>query len=121
MFCPETPHPWFCWFRKLLLHNPLSSPPLSHLSRQEGETLPLKNPVHLMTPDNKHPLDVEAWMIELDKQMKVAVRETVTSCLEAFHQQARDEWLLGWTAQSLLLSSAILWCQDVSKVYKVRF
>ena len=39
----------------------------------EGERLVLQNPVNLLDYTNLHPMDVEAWMMELEKQMRIAV------------------------------------------------
>lgn len=33
--------------------------------------------------------------------------------------QGYDQWLLSWPAQAILLTSALVWCRDVTEMYKV--
>ena len=69
--------------------------------------------VDMYEPSGKTALDVETWMAALERQMRVAVRDTMRSCLEAAQTQSLDFWVLNWPAQCLLLCSAVLWCRCV--------
>lgn len=119
----------------LLTNNPSGSSPqpstLSDLSHEgqvregrqiqtlvspELELLPLRNRVDLFVPDTDIPLDVEVWMTELEKGMKVSMKASLLGCLDAYYSRPPDQWMLSWPAQSLLLSSAITWCKDVTDI-----
>ncbi len=64
-------------------------------------------------------VDVEVWMTALEKQMRMAMRETLKSSLESLVSQVYEQWLLSWPAQAILLSGAIVWCREVTECFKV--
>ena len=62
---------------------------------------------------------MQAWMGEMERQMRFALRETLRFALEANAIQQFGNWLLAWPAQCILTASSIVWCRDVHAVYKV--
>jgi hypothetical protein len=46
----------------------------------EGESLPLRSPVELLDNVSNRSLDVEVWMSELERQMRLAMRDTLRRC-----------------------------------------
>ena len=63
---------------------------------------------------------LNAWKTHQTDALPGTCTAVYRSCLEQYNLQPLEEWLLGWPAQSLLLSSAVLWCQDVTDIYLVR-
>lgn len=82
----------------------------------ESELLSLRTRVDLFEADSNEPLDVEVWLIELEKGMRASMKASLLGCLDAYHARPLDQWMLTWPSQSLLLSSAITWCKDVTDI-----
>lgn len=82
----------------------------------ESELLPLRKRVDLYVADSDVPVDVGSWMVELERSMRSSMKASLLGRLDAYFSRPLDQWMLAWPSQSLLLSSAITWCKDVTDI-----
>eukprot|EP00798_Chlamydomonas_sp_ICE-L_P027948 gene27948-8824_t len=74
--------------------------------------------VDLMDYNKNKARPLEYWFTDVERQMRVSMRETMRKCLESMDTISLQKWIFAWPAQSMLLSSAIMWCKQITDALK---
>eukprot|EP01135_Chromosphaera_perkinsii_P000898 Nk52_evm61s152 gene=Nk52_evmTU61s152 len=61
---------------------------------------------------------VEKWLLQVQQEMQISVRDVCHKSLQDFTQKPREEWVLQWPGQAVLAVSQIFWTQEVQKCIK---
>ncbi|XP_048589777.1 dynein axonemal heavy chain 3-like isoform X2 [Nematostella vectensis] len=77
----------------------------------EGETVKFSRKI---IPANSRGL-VEKWLLEIEKMMKLSLREVTAEAVAAYLQSPRTEWVLSWPGQVVLATGIIYWTQEVTQ------
>ena len=80
---------------------------ISSMSSGEGETVPFVE--HFYPKGN-----VENWLLEVERVMKISVRDVIKKAVASYPKMARSEWVAAWPAQAVLVVSQIYWTQQVT-------
>jgi len=77
----------------------------------EGEEVSFVMPVK--------PLDargmVEQWLVQVEHQMIVSMRDVILRCIKDYATTARKDWVLKWPGQVIICADSIFWTADVSE------
>uniref|UniRef100_A0A8C5PIE1 AAA+ ATPase domain-containing protein n=1 Tax=Leptobrachium leishanense TaxID=445787 RepID=A0A8C5PIE1_9ANUR len=84
---------------------------ITHMESAEHEHVKL---VLRIIPSNAKGL-VEKWLHEVEKSMKLSLREVMVQAIDAYSETPRKEWVLHWPGQVVLASSMVHWTMEVSK------
>ncbi|KNC54636.1 dynein heavy chain 2 [Thecamonas trahens ATCC 50062] len=80
---------------------------ITAMSSGEGETVPFIE--HFYPKGN-----VENWLLEVERVMKLSVRDVIKKAVGAYPKMARTEWVAQWPAQAVLVVAQIYWTQQVT-------
>uniref|UniRef100_UPI0037E8313A dynein axonemal heavy chain 2 n=1 Tax=Semicossyphus pulcher TaxID=241346 RepID=UPI0037E8313A len=60
---------------------------------------------------------VEVWLCDLEKTMRVTLKDSLKNCLEALRNKTaqRNKWVKEWPGQMLITARQIQWTADVTK------
>ncbi|KAL0237672.1 hypothetical protein PCE1_001066 [Barthelona sp. PCE] len=71
----------------------------------EGERVPFK--------DGVFPTEfVENWMCDIEEMMKASVHHVISQAISAYYEMPREEWVLAFPAQVVLIVSAVMWTRE---------
>ncbi len=84
---------------------------ISALFSSEKERLPLTQIIK--TADARGA--VEKWLVQVEKEMMVSVREVINQAIKAYPAKLRHEWVLDWPGQVMLCVSQLYWTQMVEE------
>lgn len=79
----------------------------------EGETVPLS--LHINPNQGSMKGNVEMWLNELQKSMRLTVKDVVKEGIASYPKMARGEWVLSLPAQVVLCVSQLFWTQEVEE------
>ncbi|KAL9654899.1 hypothetical protein ABK040_008689 [Willaertia magna] len=90
------------------------------LSKQ-GEKIAFTKPV---IPSEKNGR-VELWLLEVETEMKVALRHVIEQSINAYGQVAgsiekRSQWILTWPGQVVLTVGQLFWTKEVEEAIKIQ-
>ncbi|KAJ3335866.1 Dynein heavy chain 2, axonemal [Gonapodya sp. JEL0774] len=71
----------------------------------DGEYVPYQRNVLLEGP-------VEGWLLEVERNMRASLKESLSNCLSNSKKVKRDKWLKEWPGQMLITVSLINWTAD---------
>ncbi|TNN39931.1 Dynein heavy chain 12, axonemal [Liparis tanakae] len=77
----------------------------------EGERVQLIQ--NISTSDTKGAM--EKWLVQVEEQMVLSVRDVVDRSREAYTQSARSQWVREWPGQVVLCTSQIFWTSEVQE------
>lgn len=63
--------------------------------------------------------DMASWMAQLERQMVMAMKDALRTCIDAQAIQKFEDWILAWPAQCVLLASGLDLSRDVATIHKV--
>ncbi|XP_047438259.1 dynein axonemal heavy chain 1 [Mugil cephalus] len=81
---------------------------ITHMYSGEGEEVKLFVPV---SPSG----NVEDWLREVEKSMKVTLRDNIDRSLKDYPEQARVDWVLLWPGQVVIAGCQVFWTVEVSE------
>eukprot|EP00762_Andalucia_godoyi_P002660 ANDGO_03360.mRNA.1 Dynein-1-beta heavy chain len=84
---------------------------ITAIHSKAGEQINLLTAVDPREHDNM----VERWLRVLELSMQETIRLQIHSCLENRTRAVREEWLLQWPSQMVLLVSQIMWTREIAK------
>ncbi|KAF6040218.1 hypothetical protein EB796_001432 [Bugula neritina] len=58
---------------------------------------------------------VEQWLVQVERVMKLSLREVTSQAVEAYVKNVRTEWVLNWPGQVVLAASTIHWTGEVTE------
>ncbi|TYZ61102.1 hypothetical protein PybrP1_000394 [[Pythium] brassicae (nom. inval.)] len=91
---------------------------ITEMTSAEGETVPLRLPVHPESAKNKG--NVEMWLLELEQNQWDSVRDHTQRAIGTYPHEEREAWILRWPAQVVLAASQVYWTQDVTRAISAR-
>ncbi|KAK3267509.1 hypothetical protein CYMTET_23939 [Cymbomonas tetramitiformis] len=80
----------------------------------ETELVPFKSKVE----PSKTGGAVEKWLVQVESCMVEALNDVCNQSVQAYAAKSRDEWVLEWPGQIVLVVSAIYWTTDVTEALK---
>eukprot|EP00242_Pyramimonas_sp_CCMP2087_P005349 CAMPEP_0198205188 /NCGR_PEP_ID=MMETSP1445-20131203/8681_1 /TAXON_ID=36898 /ORGANISM="Pyramimonas sp., Strain CCMP2087" /LENGTH=1441 /DNA_ID=CAMNT_0043877371 /DNA_START=94 /DNA_END=4415 /DNA_ORIENTATION=+ len=80
----------------------------------EGEVVPFKTKVE----PSKTGGAVEKWLVMVEAAMVEAIQDVVQKSFKAFAMTNREDWVIEWPGQVVLVVSAIYWTDDVATALK---
>lgn len=60
---------------------------------------------------------VEKWLSQVEKLMKVSLRDVAQDSIAAYFNTQREEWILSWPGQIVLCSSQVHWTSEVCESF----
>ncbi|CAM9833122.1 unnamed protein product, partial [Heterosigma akashiwo] len=60
-------------------------------------------------------VNVEAWMLELERMMRVSVRDVMRRAIEDYPGRARPKWMQKWPAMCVLNGSQLWWTRETEQ------
>jgi dynein heavy chain len=63
--------------------------------------------------DEKAPRNVEDWLKEMEKQMKLSIKEYMAKAIQDYPVSKRADWVLKWPAQVVTTLDQLFWTQEV--------
>ena len=97
---------------------PPTSVPSPHLYSHLYSHLFPRLPPH-QDPSNHRARDIEVWMRELERQMRIGLREVLRSTKDSLLTLPYEDWVLAWPGQCVLLMSSVLWAASLHAIWKV--
>jgi len=61
---------------------------------------------------------VERWLLQVEEMMVDSVRKVLGESHQAYHDTARNMWVLEWPGQMVICTSSIYWTAEVSDAMK---
>ncbi|KAI6649612.1 Dynein heavy chain 1, axonemal [Oopsacas minuta] len=84
---------------------------ITEMWSKEGEKVPLCEAFY---PKG----GVEVWMKELERVMKLSIRENIKHALESYNKTPRNEWVTSWPGQVVLAGCQAYWTIQVANAIK---
>ncbi|XP_076603478.1 dynein axonemal heavy chain 1 [Chaetodon auriga] len=81
---------------------------ITHMYSGEGEEVKLFLPVW---PTG----NVEDWLRDVEKSMKMTLRDNIDRSLKIYPEQPRVEWVLSWPGQVVIAGCQVFWTEEVSE------
>ncbi|XP_066453022.1 dynein axonemal heavy chain 1 isoform X2 [Eleutherodactylus coqui] len=81
---------------------------ITHMYSAEGEEVQLSKPIY---PTG----NVEDWLREVEKVMKISVRDYIERSLKAYPETPRSQWVMNWPGQVTIAGCQTFWTTDVSE------
>eukprot|EP00899_Mesostigma_viride_P020786 jgi/Mesvir1/28709/Mv19680-RA.1 len=80
----------------------------------EGEEVALDETIHPQAANGA----VEKWLVEVETGMVASVRAQTSKAVMAYAVTPREQWVLAWPGQVVLVTSAIYWTREVGAALK---
>lgn len=77
----------------------------------QQENVQLLNPVQTASAGGQ----VEKWLLDTEKAMLASMQHVIQSCFSALATQGRDEWLVSWPGQAVLVMNQALWTTETEE------
>ncbi|XP_067934548.1 dynein axonemal heavy chain 3-like [Watersipora subatra] len=58
---------------------------------------------------------VEKWLVQVERVMKLSLRQVTAEAVAAYSDQVRTDWVLNWPGQVVLAASTIHWTAEVTE------
>ncbi|XP_062843095.1 dynein axonemal heavy chain 1 [Trichomycterus rosablanca] len=81
---------------------------ITHMYSGEGEEVELTLPVW---PSG----NVEDWLRDVEKSMKLSLRDNIERSLKAYPEEPRTKWVLSWPGQVVIAGCQTFWTSEVSE------
>ncbi|XP_046731532.1 dynein axonemal heavy chain 1 [Silurus meridionalis] len=81
---------------------------ITHMYSGEGEEVQLFLPVW---PTG----NVEDWLCEVEKSMKLSLRDNIERSLKVYPEEPRTKWVLSWPGQVVIAGCQTFWTAEVSE------
>eukprot|EP01028_Stygiella_incarcerata_P009150 TRINITY_DN426_c0_g1_i1.p1 TRINITY_DN426_c0_g1~~TRINITY_DN426_c0_g1_i1.p1 ORF type:complete len:4140 (-),score=1088.60 TRINITY_DN426_c0_g1_i1:191-12610(-) len=82
---------------------------MTKMYSSEGEMVPFVNGIY---PKG----NVEFWLGEVEKMMRTSIRAQIEQSIHNYTKCPRNEWVLKWPGQVVLVGSQVYWCREVTEV-----
>ena len=82
---------------------------ITEMISSEKEHVPMSTPVD---PKKKN---VEAWMTEVELQMKESIREIMHDSIKDYVEVHRTEWMVKWPGMCVLNASQLYWTKEMEE------
>ncbi|GLG98287.1 Dynein heavy chain, cytoplasmic, partial [Gryllus bimaculatus] len=63
---------------------------------------------------------VEKWLVEVEAQMRISLRDIVTEAVAAYFVTPRNQWVLNWPGQIVLCVGCIYWTAECAEALEER-
>uniref|UniRef100_H2YSE0 AAA+ ATPase domain-containing protein n=1 Tax=Ciona savignyi TaxID=51511 RepID=H2YSE0_CIOSA len=73
--------------------------------------------IQVITPSDAGGL-VEKWLFEVEQDMKISIRESMSRSVDAYPEMPFKQWCLQWPGQVVLATSIIYWTAEVTQAIK---
>uniref|UniRef100_H2YSD8 AAA+ ATPase domain-containing protein n=1 Tax=Ciona savignyi TaxID=51511 RepID=H2YSD8_CIOSA len=73
--------------------------------------------IQVITPSDAGGL-VEKWLFEVEQDMKISIRESMSRSVDAYPEMPFKQWCLQWPGQVVLATSIIYWTAEVTQCHK---
>ncbi|XP_063529439.1 dynein axonemal heavy chain 7-like [Cydia strobilella] len=83
---------------------------VTHMRSSEGEIVELVMTINTVAARGQ----VEKWLLELEKSMKVSVHNAVALSYDDYLARARQEWVLVWPGQAVQCVAMTFWTSEVT-------
>eukprot|EP00947_MAST-08B_sp_MAST-8B-sp1_P004635 g4635.t1 len=89
---------------------------LMEMASAEGEQVPL---ISAVDPNQgKKKGNVEIWLLELERAMRLTVKDIVGKAMAAYKKTERKQWVQEWAAQIILCVGGLYWTTEVESALK---
>jgi dynein heavy chain len=84
---------------------------ITHMVSAENELVPMVATIDPNSAKNKG--NVEVWLLELQKVMRLTLKDVIKKASAAYVTAPRKEWVLSWPGQVVLNVSQVFWTREV--------